>query len=112
VLLSPLFIDIRAGAVTGLGDLLADRRISADGHVAVAVGPGQGEAVVEALQPALSNADVFTVRGGSLEAAGDLQAAVCVGISSEEGPPELGEAADVMVDGPAGFVEALRLLVS
>ena len=43
MLLSPLFIDIRAGAVTGLGDLLADRRISADGHVAVAVGPGQGE---------------------------------------------------------------------
>ncbi|MEO7979737.1 MAG: iron-containing alcohol dehydrogenase family protein [Sporichthyaceae bacterium] len=73
VLLSPLFIDIRAGAVSGLGDLLSDRRISADGHVAVAVGPGQGEAVVEALQPALSNADVFTVRGGSLEAAGDLQ---------------------------------------
>jgi len=74
MLLSPLFIDIRAGAVSGLGDLLSDRRISADGHVAIAVGPGQGEAVVEALQPALANADVFTVRGGSLEAAGDLQA--------------------------------------
>ena len=43
MLLSPLFIDIRAGAVSGLGDLLSDRRISADGHVAVAVGPGQGE---------------------------------------------------------------------
>jgi glycerol-1-phosphate dehydrogenase [NAD(P)+] len=74
MLLSPLFIDIRAGAVSGLGDLLADRRISADGHVAVAVGPGQGQAVVDAIQPALENADVFTVRGGSLEAAGDLQA--------------------------------------
>ena len=43
MLLSPLFIDIRAGAVSGLGELLSDRRISADGHVAVAVGPGQGE---------------------------------------------------------------------
>jgi glycerol-1-phosphate dehydrogenase [NAD(P)+] len=74
MLLSPLFIDIRAGAVSGLGDLLADRRISADGHVAVAVGPGQGEALVEAIRPALANADVFTVRGGSLESAGDLQA--------------------------------------
>ncbi len=74
VLLSPLFIDIRAGAVSGLGALLADRRISADGHVAVAVGPGQGEAVVDALEPALGNADVFTVSGGSLEAAGELQA--------------------------------------
>ena len=61
MLLSPLFIDIRAGAVSGLGELLADRRISADGHVAVAVGPGQGEQIVEALGPARKNADVFTV---------------------------------------------------
>ena len=74
MLLSPLFIDIRAGAVSGLGDLLADRLISAEGHVAVAVGPGQGEQVVEAIRPSLGNADVFTVRGGSLAAAGDLQA--------------------------------------
>jgi glycerol-1-phosphate dehydrogenase [NAD(P)+] len=74
MLLSPLFIDIRAGAVSGLGDLLSDRRISADGHVAIAVGPGQGEQVVEAIRPTLANADIFTVRGGSLEAAGDLQA--------------------------------------
>jgi glycerol-1-phosphate dehydrogenase [NAD(P)+] len=74
VLLSPLFIDIRAGAVSRLGDLLSDRRISADGHVAVAVGPGQGESVVEAIRPSLGNADIFTVRGGSLDAAGDLQA--------------------------------------
>lgn len=74
MLLSPLFIDIRAGAVTGLGELLSDRRISADGHVAVAVGPGQGERLVEAIRPALENADVFTVRGGTLDAAGELQA--------------------------------------
>src|SRR4051794_41744605 len=65
MLLSPLFIDIRAGAVSGLGDLLSDRRISADGHVAVAVGPGQGEAVVEAIPPSLGNAEGFTARDGS-----------------------------------------------
>lgn len=73
ILLSPLFIDIRAGAVSGLGELLADRRISADGNVAVAVGPGQGQALVEAIRPTLANADIFTVRGGSLEAANCLQ---------------------------------------
>jgi glycerol-1-phosphate dehydrogenase [NAD(P)+] len=73
MLLSPLFIDIRPGAVSGLGDLLSDRRISAEGNVAVAVGPGQGERVVEAIRPTLGNADIFTVRGGSLDAAGDLQ---------------------------------------
>jgi glycerol-1-phosphate dehydrogenase [NAD(P)+] len=73
MLLSPLFIDIRAGAVSGLGDLLADRLISADGHVAIAVGPGQGEQVVEQIRPSLGNAEIFTVHGGSLEAAADLQ---------------------------------------
>ena len=76
MLLSPLFIDIRAGAVSGLGELLADRRISAEGHVAVAVGPGQGEKLVAELGPALDNADVFTVRGGTLDAAGELQASL------------------------------------
>jgi len=74
MLLSPLFIDIRAGAVSDLGELLTDRRISAEGHVAVAVGPGQGEAVVADIGPALDNADVFTVRAGSIDAAGELQA--------------------------------------
>lgn len=69
----PLFIDIRPGAVSGLGQLLADRRISADGQVAIAVGPGQGQVLVEAIRPTLANADVITVHGGSLEAAGDLQ---------------------------------------
>ena len=61
MLLSPLFIDIRAGAVTGLGELLSDRRISSEGHVAVAVGPGQGEQLVGQIGPALDNADIFTV---------------------------------------------------
>ena len=45
--------------------------------MAVAVGPGQGERVVDAIRPTLGNAHLFTVRGGSLEAAGDLQDASC-----------------------------------
>jgi trehalose 6-phosphate phosphatase len=45
-----------------------------------------------------------------LKAAGHLQVAVCVGIASEEGPDELREEADVLVDGPAGFLFVLRLL--
>ncbi len=73
MLITPLFIDVRPGAVDGLRDLLADRRISADGHVAVAVGPGQGERLAHTLSDSLANADVFTVSGGSLEAAGQLQ---------------------------------------
>jgi len=74
MLISPLFIDIRPGAIEDLGDLLADRRISAAGHVAVAVGPGQGERIVETLGASLCNADVVTVTGASLDAAGELQA--------------------------------------
>ena len=39
-----------------------------------------------------------------------LELAVRVAISSPEGPPELREAADLVVDGPAGALELLRKL--
>lgn len=69
---APLSIDVRSGAVADLGELLADRRISMGGQVAVAVGPGQGERVAELMAPKLGNADVFPVSGGTLDAALDL----------------------------------------
>jgi glycerol-1-phosphate dehydrogenase [NAD(P)+] len=73
MLTCPLFIDIRRGAIEGLGDILADRRISSEGHVAVAVGPGQGERIIDAIQPSLRNADVFQVAEGTVDAATKLQ---------------------------------------
>ncbi|AVT30891.1 MULTISPECIES: iron-containing alcohol dehydrogenase family protein [unclassified Plantactinospora] len=69
---TPLVIDVRRGAVADLGALLADRRISAGGEVAVVVGPGQGERIAELCRPGLGNADVFTVTGGTLDAAQEL----------------------------------------
>jgi glycerol-1-phosphate dehydrogenase [NAD(P)+] len=66
---TPLAIEIRRGAVAELGRLLADRRISAGGQVAVVVGPGQGARVTELIRPTLDAADVFTVTGGSIDAA-------------------------------------------
>jgi trehalose 6-phosphate phosphatase len=45
-----------------------------------------------------------------LEAAGELETAVCVGIASDEGPRELAEEADALVEGPEGFLEVLSLL--
>jgi trehalose 6-phosphate phosphatase len=45
-----------------------------------------------------------------MAAIGDLRAAVCIGITSAEGPPEVSREADAVVDGPDGFVAALRLL--
>jgi trehalose 6-phosphate phosphatase len=41
---------------------------------------------------------------------GDLKTAVCVGIASAEGPPEVSEEADAVVEGPPGFVAVLKLL--
>ena len=75
----PLAIDVRSGAVAGLAALLADQRISSRGHVAVAVGPGQGEQIVGVLGPVLENADVHPVEGGTLEAAQRLADSVRAG---------------------------------
>ena len=69
---TPLAIDIWPGAIEALAPLLADRRISSGGHVAVAVGPGQGEEIAEVLRPQLENAEILTVEGGSVEASRGL----------------------------------------
>jgi trehalose 6-phosphate phosphatase len=45
-----------------------------------------------------------------LEQNGELDAAVCVGIVSAEGPPEIAEEADMTVDGPAGWLALLEAL--
>ncbi len=69
---TPLAIEIRRGAVADLGAILADRRISAGGDVAVVVGPGQGEQVAELVRAQLGAADVFAVAGGTLASAQEL----------------------------------------
>jgi trehalose 6-phosphate phosphatase len=45
-----------------------------------------------------------------LVAAGELTAAVCVGVRSDETPAELERSADLMVDGPAGVRDLLSFL--
>jgi glycerol-1-phosphate dehydrogenase [NAD(P)+] len=69
---APLHIHVRRGAVAGLGQILADGRVSAGGDVAVVVGPGQGETIAELIRPSLGSADVFTTAGGTLDAALEL----------------------------------------
>ena len=69
---TPLAIDIGPRAIAGLAPMLADRRISSGGHVAIVVGPGQGEEIADHLRPQLPTAELFPVEGGSLEAATDL----------------------------------------
>jgi glycerol-1-phosphate dehydrogenase [NAD(P)+] len=69
---TPLAIDIGPGAIAALAPLLADRRISSGGHVAIAVGPGQGEEIAATLRPQLENAEIYTVEGGSVDASRGL----------------------------------------
>jgi glycerol-1-phosphate dehydrogenase [NAD(P)+] len=71
---TPLHIEVRRGAVADLGKILADGRISAGGDVAVVVGPGLGEQIVDLLRPSLKSAEVFVTSGGTLDAALDLSA--------------------------------------
>jgi glycerol-1-phosphate dehydrogenase [NAD(P)+] len=70
---TPLAIDIGPGTVAGLAPLLADRRISSGGHVAVVVGPGLGEEIAAALRPQLANAELWRLDGdGGVETASGL----------------------------------------
>ncbi|MDP9385589.1 MAG: iron-containing alcohol dehydrogenase family protein [Actinomycetota bacterium] len=72
----PLSVDVRGGAVSGLGELLADHRISPGGHVAVAVGEGLGQEIQAVLRPALSEGEFFEVSGGTVQAAQALAASL------------------------------------
>ncbi len=67
---SPLAIDVRRGAVSSLGSVLADRRIATEGRIAVAVGPGQGAQIAADLD--LPQCEVFHVGEGTVDAATEL----------------------------------------
>ncbi len=56
-----------------------------------------------------TDVDAFR-RLAELREAGELVAAVRVGVLSAEGPPEVAEEADVTVEGPAGWLEILSWL--
>jgi glycerol-1-phosphate dehydrogenase [NAD(P)+] len=69
---APLHVDIGPGTVAQLAPLLADRRISSGGHVAVIVGPGLGQEIGELLRPDLENAELWSVESGSVDEANAL----------------------------------------
>jgi glycerol-1-phosphate dehydrogenase [NAD(P)+] len=66
---SPVVVDIRPGALDGLGALLADQRLSSSGRIAVAVSAGSGAALRERLSPQLPGAEWYTVGDGTLDSA-------------------------------------------
>lgn len=73
MLASPLFLDIRSGAVDNLAELLHERTISSLGRVLVAVGPSQGEEIWSRISDSMPEASVFAVPDASLASAGELQ---------------------------------------
>jgi trehalose 6-phosphate phosphatase len=76
-------------------------RLLADADVDVALYAGDDRTDIDAF--------------GALRAAvaeGRLRGAVCLGVRSDETPPELEEAADLLVDGPIGVRAALELLAA
>jgi glycerol-1-phosphate dehydrogenase [NAD(P)+] len=65
---APLAVDVRRGAIAGLGALLADRRIATEGRVAVALGPGDhGDQVAARLN--IGEAELFRVTDASVDSA-------------------------------------------
>ncbi len=64
---APLIVEVRPGAVASLGVLLADRRIANEGRIAVAVGPGQGDAIAAELE--IGEAEIFRVADGTHDSA-------------------------------------------
>lgn len=63
----PLIIDVRPGAIAGLGELLASQRIASEGRVAIVVGPGQGDSVCAELD--IEAAEILRVPDGSYDTA-------------------------------------------
>jgi glycerol-1-phosphate dehydrogenase [NAD(P)+] len=70
MLAAPMVIDVRPGAVAGLGALLADRRIAQEGRVAVAVGPSQGDSIAAELE--IDGAEIFQIPDGTHSSAVSL----------------------------------------
>lgn len=66
---SPLFVEIRPGALDSLAGILADQRLSTGGRVAVAISNGSGTRLRERLLPVLPNADWFDAADGTLDGA-------------------------------------------
>ncbi|GAB3648301.1 iron-containing alcohol dehydrogenase family protein [Glycomyces tarimensis] len=70
--LAPLAVEVAAGALERLPELLVDTRISSGGRVAVALGPGLGAEIAACLD--LPDAVVHTIKPGTLASAHDLAA--------------------------------------
>ena len=63
---TPLYIDIRKGALEDLTQVLADQRVSANGHIALVMSEGGSKKFSEKLKKIAPNAKVYISPGNSL----------------------------------------------
>ncbi len=92
-----MVLEVRPTATVHKG--IAVRRLVSEAGVSAAVFGGDDR----------TDLDAFAALR-DLAASGELATAVCVGVSSAEAPPEIEQRTDVVVDGPAGFLDLLRSL--
>ena len=85
----------------GAGKDVAVAALLASGEVSAAVYGGDDRTDLDAFR-----------RLRDMREHGELEVAVCVGIISAEGPPELAAESDMTVDGPGGWLAALETLAS
>lgn len=64
---TPLYIDIRKGALDDLATVLADQRVSSTGHIAVVLTEGGKKKFEERLKKAAPNAEFYISPGNSLD---------------------------------------------
>jgi len=98
------------GLVAHLGRMVLEVRPLATVHKGIAVRRLVDEAGVGAALfggDDRTDLDAFAALR-DLSASGELERAVCVGVVSEEAPPEIAAHADVVVSGPAAFLDLLR----
>ncbi len=69
---TPLYIDIRKGALNDLASVLADQRISAGGHFAIVMSKSGKDKFSEQIKKSAPNADLFISPGNSLQDATKL----------------------------------------
>jgi glycerol-1-phosphate dehydrogenase [NAD(P)+] len=72
MLTAPLQVEVSAGAISRLSELLADCRVSRQGQVAVVVGTGVGPSVVEALADQFDPSRIVAVGRGTVDEAIEL----------------------------------------
>jgi len=92
-----LVLELRPLATVDKG--IAVRRLIGEGGATAALYGGDDR----------TDLDAFTALR-ELERDGSLAAGVCVGVASDEGPEEISSEADLVVDGPDGFLDVLRAL--